>query len=52
MPDLILPEEIPPHVRMSGYIYPVWPEPAGPKIATRRARRTEPTEQGVYGAGR
>jgi hypothetical protein len=25
-----------PHVRISSYAYPVWPESAGPKIATRR----------------
>jgi len=28
-----------PQVRMGGYTYPVWPESAGPKIATRRAVR-------------
>ena len=26
-----------PYVWMGGYAYPVWPESAGPKIATRRA---------------
>jgi hypothetical protein len=49
-------EGIMPCVRMGGYTYPLWPESAGPKIATRRAvaqvtPRAEPGEQGLYGSG-